>query len=74
MYGTGFRFRTALSNATTTIGGIAAETLYAGAVPGFIGLDQANIRLPRSLAGRGLADVVLNVDGKNANAVTVQVK
>lgn len=74
LYGTGFRFRSTLSGVTTTIAGIAAETLYAGQAEGFVGLDQANIHLPRSLAGRGLAEVVLTVDGKAANGVMVQVK
>jgi hypothetical protein len=30
---------------------------------------QSNVRLPRSLAGRGEVDVVMMVDGKAANTV-----
>ncbi|MFN0088328.1 MAG: hypothetical protein ACKVX9_23255 [Blastocatellia bacterium] len=74
LYGTGFRFRGSLSGVATTIAGTAAETLYAGMAEGFVGLDQANIRLPRSLAGRGLADVIMTVDGKAANTVTIQIR
>ena len=74
LYGTGFRFRSNVSSVLATIGGTNAETLYAGPAEGFIGLDQANLRLPRSLAGRGLAEVVMTVDGKAANTVTVQIK
>ncbi|MDX2033687.1 MAG: hypothetical protein SF339_23625 [Blastocatellia bacterium] len=74
LYGTGFRFRATLSSVLTTIGGTNAEALYAGPADGFVGLDQANIRLPRSLAGRGLAEVLMTVDGKAANTVTVQIK
>ncbi len=74
LYGTGFRNRSALSAVTTTIGGINCETLYAAAAPGFVGLDQANIRLSRSLIGRGEVDVALTVDGKRANLVRVNIK
>jgi hypothetical protein len=37
------------------------------------GLDQVNVRLPRSLAGRGEVNIALTVDGKAANTVTVRV-
>jgi uncharacterized protein (TIGR03437 family) len=38
------------------------------------GLDQVNVQLPRSLAGRGDVDVVLTVDGKIAIMVRVNIK
>jgi hypothetical protein len=37
-----------------------------GDVLPYEGLDQANIAIPRSLAGRGEADLVLRVDGKTS--------
>ncbi len=74
LYGTGFRHRSSLSATRATIGGTNADVLYAGLVDGFVGLDQSNIRIPRSLAGRGVVDVLLTIDGKPANAVTVHVK
>jgi uncharacterized protein (TIGR03437 family) len=74
LHGTGFRHRSSLSAVNATIGGSNADVLYAGLVDGFIGLDQSNIRIPRSLAGRGVVDVLLTVDGKPANTVTVQIK
>ena len=38
----------------------------------FDGLDQINLGpLPRELAGRGEVDIVITVDGKQANVVTV---
>src|SRR5438128_1969724 len=46
----------------------------AGAQGVFVGLDQANIVIPRSLAGRGDVNVVLTVDGKTSNTVTNSVK
>jgi uncharacterized protein (TIGR03437 family) len=73
LFGTGIRGRSALTAVTATIGGQAAEVQYAGPQGGFAGLDQVNIRVPRSLAGRGDVDVVLTVDGKTANTVTVRV-
>jgi uncharacterized protein (TIGR03437 family) len=74
VFGTAFRNRTALGNVTATIGGVNAPVLYAGLTPGLIGLDQANLQLDRALAGRGLVDVILTVDGKTANTVTLSIK
>jgi uncharacterized protein (TIGR03437 family) len=74
LFGTGFRNRSALAAVTCKIGGIDAEVLYAGPQGDFVGLDQANVRLPRGLKGRGEVDVVMTVDGKTANTVRVSVK
>jgi uncharacterized protein (TIGR03437 family) len=74
LFGTGFRSRTMLAAVSATAGGTNAEVLYAGLTPGFVGLDQANIRLPRSLAGRGEIDVVLTVEGKTANPVRLNLR
>ena len=73
LFGTGIRGRSALTAVTAKIGGQDAEVLYAGPQGSFMGLDQVNIRVPRSLAGRGAVDVVLIVDGKTANTVTIRV-
>jgi uncharacterized protein (TIGR03437 family) len=56
------------------IGGADAEVLFAGAAPGFVGLDQSNVRLPRSLAGRGEVNVVMTVDSKAVNMVRVAIR
>ena len=74
LFGTGFRFRSALSAVKAAIGGTDSEVLFADAAPGFVGLDQINVRLPRSLAGRGEIDVALSVDGRAANKVRVSVR
>ncbi|MFN0109688.1 MAG: hypothetical protein ACKVZH_12615 [Blastocatellia bacterium] len=42
--------------------------------PGFIGLDQFNVRLDRALIGRGDVDVVITVNGKVANTVRINIK
>jgi uncharacterized protein (TIGR03437 family) len=73
-YGTGFRNATAQTTLSATIGGTAVQVLFVGAAPGFVGLDQANLSVPRSLIGRGPVNVVLTVDGKPANTVTVNIK
>lgn len=59
---------------SATIGGASTEVSYAGAQGSYVGLDQANIRIPASLAGRGEVNVALTVSGKAANAVTINVK
>jgi uncharacterized protein (TIGR03437 family) len=74
VFGSGFRFRTGLTAVTASIGGTSSEVLYAGPTPGLVGLDQGNIRIPRSLAGRGDIDLILTVDGKPANTVRVNFK
>jgi uncharacterized protein (TIGR03437 family) len=71
LFGTGIRNRSSLASVSVKIGGVDAEALYAGAQGGFVGLDQVNARLPRSLSGRGEVDVVLTVDGKTANIVRI---
>ncbi|NOT63090.1 MAG: hypothetical protein HOP19_23015, partial [Acidobacteria bacterium] len=74
LYGTGLRGRASLTGAAATMGGANAEVLYVGTQGGFVGLDQANLRIPRSLLGRGEVNVALSVDGIAANVVTVSVK
>jgi uncharacterized protein (TIGR03437 family) len=74
LFGTGIRHRSALSAVTAKVGGAEVEVLYAGAQGGFVGLDQVNLRLPRSLIGRSEVDVVLTVEGKAANTVRVHFK
>ena len=51
-----------------------AEVLFAGAQGGLVGLDQCNLRLPPSLAGRGEVDVALSVEGKASNTVKVRIR
>ncbi len=75
LYGEGIRKRTSLSAVTMKIGGISVAAEFADAAPGFIGLDQINTAvLPRTLAGKGLVNLELTVDGKPANVVTLNFK
>jgi uncharacterized protein (TIGR03437 family) len=71
LFATGVRARASLSAVTATVGGSNVEATFAGAHPTLVGLDQLNLRLPRSLAGRGEVDVVVGVDGITANTVKI---
>lgn len=73
-FGSGIKGNNSLTNVTCTIGGTAAEVLYAGTSGSFAGLDQVNVRLPRTLGGRGNVAVALTVATKAANTVTVNVQ
>ncbi len=57
LYGTGIRGRTSLTGVSLTIGGVPAIVSYAGSQGGFPGLDQINVLIPASLAGRGRIEV-----------------
>lgn len=74
LYGTGIRYRSSLAAVSVSIGGLATPASYAGPQPNFLGLDQINVLIPKSLRGRGEVDVVLMVEGKTANTVKVNIK
>ena len=74
VYGTGWRFRSSLAAASVTIDGVIGEVSYLGIQPDYVGLDQSNILLPRTLAGRGEVDVVMTVNGKVSNKVRIRIK
>ncbi|HMZ21514.1 MAG TPA: hypothetical protein PLD20_26510, partial [Blastocatellia bacterium] len=72
-FGSGFRNRSELAAVTCTIGGVSAEVAFAGQQGQLAGLDQANILIPRALAGRGNVELVLRVNGRASNAVTLNI-
>jgi len=75
MFGTGFRFRSGENGVSVKIGGRTVQSLFSGAVQGFVGLDQLNLSpLPRELAGAGLVNIEITIDGKAANTTTVSIK
>ena len=74
LFGTGLRARSNQTAVTALIGGTDAPVLYAGAQGALIGTDQINVRLPRSLIGRGEVEIVLTVDGKTSNTVKVAIR
>jgi uncharacterized protein (TIGR03437 family) len=75
LFGTGIRGFSAASAVQVTVGGQTVPVPFAGPQGQFVGLDQLNVGpLPRSLVGRGEVNVVLTVDGKTANTVTVGIR
>ena len=74
LYGTGVRNRSALSAVSVSFSGTSVQPDYAAELQGFIGLDQINVSIPRSLIGRGDVDVVLTADNAAANTVRIKIK
>jgi uncharacterized protein (TIGR03437 family) len=72
--GTGFRFNRGLSNVRVTVGGTPVSVIFAGALGAGTGPDRLFVLLPPSLAGRGLVDVVMAIDGRTANTVKLSIK
>ncbi len=73
LYGTGLRRRSSLTNVRVLIGGVQAEVSFLGAHSRLVGVDQMNIKLPQTVRGRGNVDVVVIIDGKTANTVTINI-
>jgi uncharacterized protein (TIGR03437 family) len=74
LFGTGWKNRFSEQNVIVYIGGVRVSVQYVGAQGDFAGLDQMNILIPSSLAGRGDVNVLVTVDGKMANPVKVRIK
>jgi hypothetical protein len=72
LYGTGIRG--AGSQVTCTVDGVDVPALYAGPQLSYAGLDQVNLQLPMSLAGRGDVQLVLSANGVAANTVTLNIR
>jgi uncharacterized protein (TIGR03437 family) len=53
---------------------VAAEVVFAGAQPQYVGLDQVNVLLPGSLIGRGVVEVRLAIGAATSNSVTIAVQ
>jgi uncharacterized protein (TIGR03437 family) len=74
LFGTGIRGFTAPAAVTASIGGEPAEVLAAAPLTQFAGVDQANVRLSRTLAGRGEVNVTISVDSRTSNAVAIRIQ
>ncbi len=74
LFGTGIRGRSSLANVSAKIGSTAVPVSYAGAQGVYVGLDQVNIVLPKTLAGTGAANVSLTIDGQTANVVAISIQ
>ena len=73
LFGTGLRKRSSLSNVQVRIGGIVSQLDYAGLQKDYVGLDQLNVVIPTGARGSGEVDLILTVDGKQANKVRVNI-
>jgi uncharacterized protein (TIGR03437 family) len=74
VYGTGLRDADSVTaQAQDTAGNYSLTVEYAGAAPGYFGLDQVNLLLPPDLDGAGTVSLSLTADGSAANVVTLQV-
>ena len=71
---TGVRNRAQLADVGVRIGGELAEVQYAGAQGDFFGLDQLNVKAPRTLIGRGDVALIFSVAGRSATPVTVNIR
>jgi uncharacterized protein (TIGR03437 family) len=74
LFGTGIRHLSNQSAVSLSVGGTVLSPSFVGAAPGFAGLDQVNVLLPGSLAGKGEVDVILTADGKPSNTVRVNIR
>ncbi|MEP7272214.1 MAG: hypothetical protein ABI882_11985 [Acidobacteriota bacterium] len=74
LFGTGIRHLVDSTNLKVKIGGYEGLVSYYGPQGDFVGLDQLNILMPRSLIGSGEVVVELIVNGFGANKISVNVK
>jgi len=72
LFGTGIRAHS--GTLSCKIGSTTLPVAFAGPQGTFVGLDQVNVLLPKSLRGAGTVNVVLTVDGQAANTVTLNFK
>jgi len=62
-----------LAIATITVYGISAEVQFSGATAGFVGLNHFIVRIPPNTRTASDIPVVLTIDGKQSNSVTIPV-
>ncbi|MBL8191472.1 MAG: hypothetical protein JNK38_25875 [Acidobacteria bacterium] len=71
LFGTGMK-KAAPATVRITIGGRDAPVQYIGPQGGYAGLDQLNTQIPAGVTG--LVDVVVSINGKATNKVTVRIR
>jgi hypothetical protein len=71
LFGTGIR---GTSSVQAFINGQPAEVVGFGAQLDFVGLDQVNVQISEAMAGAGVVEVYLVVDGIRTNSVTIEIE
>ncbi len=74
LYGSGLRGRSALNKVSVWLGGTKLNVDYAGAQGSLAGLDQINVPVPTTLAGRGQLDLIVYIDGWVANTIQFTIR
>jgi len=59
--------------ATVLVDGVSGEVQFSGTAPGFVGLNQINVRIPPSTRTGAAIPLVLSIGGKQSNPVTIAV-
>ena len=62
-----------VSTARVTIGGTPGEVQFSGTAPGFVGLNQINVRIPPNTGSAPNIPVVLIMGSRQSNTVTIPV-
>ncbi len=63
----------AIQQPTVTVGGVACPVTFAGAAPGYMGLDQINCTIPAGLASGASAPVVITSGDRTSNTATLAI-
>jgi uncharacterized protein (TIGR03437 family) len=63
----------AIQQPTVTVAGVNCPVTFAGAAPGYIGLDQINCTIPTGIAANASAPVVITSGGQSSNTATLAV-
>ena len=71
IFATGVRGRTSVNNVKALLSGQELPVDFAGPQGSFVGLDQINIPIPRTFKGKGEVSMILRVDSRDSNTVTV---
>ena len=66
LFGTGLRFPGSSNDVRVTFGGTNVPVEYVGEQKEFAGLDQLNLKLPKSLAGRS-GPLIITINGSASN-------
>jgi uncharacterized protein (TIGR03437 family) len=67
-------FDVAVQQPTVTVGGVACPVTFAGAAPGFAGLDQINCTIPAGLTPGSSVPVVVASGSRTSNTATLAIE